>query len=242
MKSPEDYLRLLKINIKENSVIAVVGGGGKTSLIFRLTEELVSEGKRVIVTTTTHMAYEPERPFARNGEETSVKRNLEEYGYTIAADWQEGAGKVGSLPESRLKELKAYCDVMLIEADGAKQLPLKVPEAWEPVIPAMADLVISVIGLDCLGKPICQTAHRMERTSEFLQKKLDAPVTPEDVVKIASSICGLFKNVEDRVYRVYLNKLDTLPNSSPAEEIVEELFKKNTVAAYGSLREEEGSE
>ena len=47
--------------------IAVVGGGGKTSLIFRLCEEMVSTGKKVIVTTTTHMAYEPERPFAEEG-------------------------------------------------------------------------------------------------------------------------------------------------------------------------------
>ena len=31
--------------------IAVVGGGGKTSLIFRLCEEMVSTGKKVIVTT-----------------------------------------------------------------------------------------------------------------------------------------------------------------------------------------------
>ena len=29
--------------------IAVVGGGGKTSLIFRLCEEMVSTGKKVIV-------------------------------------------------------------------------------------------------------------------------------------------------------------------------------------------------
>ena len=60
----DSLLDALKINPEKYRVIAVVGGGGKTSLIFRLCEEMVSTGKKVIVTTTTHMAYEPERPFA----------------------------------------------------------------------------------------------------------------------------------------------------------------------------------
>jgi probable selenium-dependent hydroxylase accessory protein YqeC len=240
MKGCESYLELLKLNVEETPVIAVVGGGGKTSLIFRLTEELTPKGKRVIITTTTHMAYEPDRPFANGGDKVLVEKNLRQFGYTVAAEWTQGAVKVGSLPEKQLRELKDCCDVFLIEADGSKQLPLKVPENWEPVIPSIADLVISVVGLDCLGKPIRQTAHRMERTSEFLKKSLDAPVTPEDVVKIASSICGLFKNVEDRVYRVYLNKADILPDSEPAEEILKGLTEQHTVAAYGSLKEQEG--
>lgn len=104
--------------------------------------------------------------------------------------------------------------------------------------PRCADIVISVIGLDCLGQPISQSAYRMERTSEFLRKSLEAPITEEDIVKIATSICGLFKDVEERVYRVYLNKSDILREKEPAEHIVEELERKHTVAAYGSLLEE----
>ena len=140
--------------------------------------------------------------------------------------------------KEKLEELRELCDVMLVEADGAKHHPVKVPEKWEPVIPRCADIVISVIGLDCLGQPISQSAYRMERTSEFLRKSLEAPITEEDIVKIATSICGLFKDVEERVYRVYLNKSDILREKEPAEHIVEELERKNTVAAYGSLLEE----
>lgn len=237
MDHRENYLDLLKINIEETPAIAVVGGGGKTSLIFRLTEELVSEGKRVIITTTTHMAYEKERPVNAGLDEREILSNLDRYGYTIAAKWNEGDEKISSLSENELVRLKALCDVLLIEADGAKGLPIKVPEKWEPVIPNIADLVISVIGLDCLGKPIRQTAHRMERTARFLEKSLDAPMTEADVIRIATSICGLFKNVEDRVYRVYLNKVDVLSDREPVREIITALKGKNQVAAYGSLIE-----
>ena len=66
-------LEALAINAEKISTIAVVGGGGKTSLIYRLTDELIDKGKRVIITTTTHMAGESELPFARGGDAVRVK-------------------------------------------------------------------------------------------------------------------------------------------------------------------------
>lgn len=238
MRHPEYFLDLLELDIEKYPVIAVVGGGGKTSLIYRLTRELISMGKKVIIATTTHMAYDPERPFARDGKTEEVKEKLEESGYVMAAGLDEAQDKITALPEEQLISLMNLCDVMLIEADGSRQKPLKVPAEWEPVIPSFADLVISVVGLDCLGKPICETTHRMERTSEFLKKSIHAPVTEDDIVKIAGSIHGLFKDVAGRVYRVYLNKADVLENPASASKIVEELEEEGTVAAFGSLKEE----
>ena len=71
--------------------------------------------------------------------------------FMIAAEYEEDTGKYASLTDEKLEELRELCDVMLVEADGAKHHPVKVPEKWEPVIPRCADIVISVIGLDCLG-------------------------------------------------------------------------------------------
>ena len=184
MKHQIDFLELLQIDYEKYPVIAVVGGGGKTSLIYRLTDELIDKGKRVIITTTTHMAGESELPFARGGDAVRVKELLDKERYVIAAEYEEDTGKYASLTEEKLEELRELCDVMLVEADGAKHHPVKVPEKWEPVIPRCADIVISVIGLDCLGQPISQSAYRMERTSEFLRKSLEAPITEEDIVKI----------------------------------------------------------
>ena len=164
---------------------------------------------------------------------------LKEHGFAAVADIEETSGKMCAIEEAALKKLVPFCDVMLIEADGAKRKPLKVPADWEPAIPDFADVVVSVIGLDCLGKPICETAHRAEYTSSFLEKNLEAPVTAEDIEKIATSVHGLYKNVDHKVYRVYLNKADILPDSSPAEHIVEDMAKQGTIAAYGSLREAE---
>ena len=135
MKHQVDFLELLQIDYEKYPVIAVVGGGGKTSLIYRLTDELIDKGKRVIITTTTHMAGESELPFARGGDAVRVKELLEKERYVIAAEYEEDTGKYASLAEEKLEELRELCDVMLVEADGARHHPVKVPEKWEPVIP-----------------------------------------------------------------------------------------------------------
>ena len=88
MKHQVDFLELLQIDYEKYPVIAVVGGGGKTSLIYRLTDELIDKGKRVIITTTTHMAGESELPFARGGDAVRVKELLDKERYVIAAEYE----------------------------------------------------------------------------------------------------------------------------------------------------------
>ena len=237
MKRNGYFLDLLKIDIEKHPVIAVVGGGGKTSLIYRLNEELQAMGRKVIISTTTHMAYDPMLPLIKSAELENVPQTLEKYGFAAVADIEENSGKMCSIEEKELKKMVPFCDVMLIEADGAKHKPLKVPADLVPVITEFAYLVVSVIGLDCLGKPICETAHRASYTSAFLEKNLDAPITAEDIEKIATSVHGLYKNVDHKVYRVYLNKADVLPDQETAENIVEDLANQGMVAAYGSLKE-----
>ena len=110
MKHQIDFLELLQIDYEKYPVIAVVGGGGKTSLIYRLTDELIDKGKRVIITTTTHMAGESELPFARGGDAVRVKELLDKERYVIAAEYEEDTGKYASLTEEKLEELRELCD------------------------------------------------------------------------------------------------------------------------------------
>lgn len=238
-KEKQSFLKLLGIDAEKYSKIAVVGGGGKTSLLYRLTDELLSQKKKVILTTTTHMAYEPERPFALDGEPEKIKDLLEKEGYVIAAAYKPETEKFASLSRERLASLLEYDAVVLVEADGAKKKPIKVPEAWEPVIPSFAELVIGVAGLDCLYRPIKEVSHRAEQMSRFLGKSPEEEILPEDVRRIASSCEGLRKGCGKKAYRVYLNKADTLTETAIAKEITESLKKLNIEAAYGSLKEAE---
>ena len=235
MKQMASLLMALEIEVQNTPVIAAVGGGGKTSLLFRMAEELIASGRKVIVTTTTHMAFEPERPFAEDGDQAKISEDLAKYGYTVAATLDRDKGKIGSLPEEKLNALRKQADVLLIEADGAKRLPLKIPGEWEPVIPAFTDLVIGVVGMDAVGQPIDRICHRPELVASFLGKTKDETITAEDVVRIATSAKGLKKEVSGRQYRVFLNKTDLPGKQESAAYISEQLERQQIPNARGSL-------
>ena len=216
-------------------IIAVVGSGGKTSLIWRLTEELVQAGKKVAVTTTTHMAIEKERPFALDGE--GAEALIFKHGYVLVASIDIQKKKLSSLPYEKLKKLSELCDVLLIEADGARKKPFKIPMEWEPVIPDFTDLVIAVCGLDSLGKSIKEAAYCPRETALFLGKKETDIICPQDMIKAVSSRDGLLKGVGEREYRVYLNKMDTVKERKTLNKIRRELSDMGVQVFCGSLRE-----
>ena len=236
MRRTDSILKALDIDTDRYPVLSVVGGGGKTSLIFRMMEELTAVGKKVLITTTTHMAYEPDRPFAEGGDIISIKQNLEEHGYTITAALDREKCKISALSEEKLKEIKTLADVMLIEADGAKRCPLKVPASWEPVIWKQTDLVIAVVGMDAAGKPIREVCHRPECVADFIGKETEEKLTEEDIVKIVLSTEALRKCVDGRKYRVLLNKADIQGKSQAAESIADRLEEQGIHAAWGSLK------
>ena len=115
----------MKKNEKALTVV-FTGGGGKTSLILGLAEIFSGQGKHVIVTTTTHMAWEPERPFAEAEDIPGACRLIEQYGYVIAAHHKAGQPKISGPEKEILEKLPGFCDLLLVEADGSRRRPLKV--------------------------------------------------------------------------------------------------------------------
>ncbi len=235
MRSDVSSRFLSGLSIKpRHRTIAVVGSGGKTSLIWRLAEELVQTGQKVAVTTTTHMAIEKERPFALNGEGAAAL--ILKHGYVLVASIDRQKKKLCALPCEKLKELSGICDVLLIEADGARKKPFKIPMEWEPVIPDFTDLVIAVSGLDSLGNPIKEAAYCPQETALFLGKKETDIISYEDMIKAVTSRKGLLKGVGEREYRVYLNKTDTVKEEEMLDKLREELFDMGIQFFCGSLR------
>ena len=140
----------------ERGVTAIIGAGGKTTLLLALARELRREGT-VIVCTTTHIL-PPPLPLVTQPEE--IAPSLQKYG-VICAALPAGHGKLTApaLPVSGLAEL---ADFVLVEADGAHGLPFKAHAAYEPVIPPGAQQTVLVAGLSAIGMPIRQTVHRPE--------------------------------------------------------------------------------
>lgn len=217
-------------------LVALVGGGGKTTSIYALAREARLAGQTVIVTTSTHMMPHPGIFLTASTQAANLQTLLEQYGIVTVGDLTREDKMSGA---GDLAACKAEADIVLVEADGARLRPLKVPADHEPVIPPEADAVIAVCGMDCLGKAIGAVCHRPERVAELLDKPIEALVTPADAAKILLSDRGSRKNVADKPYRVILNKADSPARQAGAAEIAALLGQAGVSSAMTEYAEEE---
>ena len=107
-----------------------------------------------------------------------------------------------------MERLLNLADVILIEADGAKKKPVKVPGEWEPVIIPQTGLVIACAGLSALGGTFADTCFRFREYGRWLMRKDEDLITPEDLALILMDERGSHKEVQGRYYRVVLNQAD----------------------------------
>ena len=137
---------------------AFVGAGGKTTLIHRQAELFRAEGKRVFVTTSTHMFTESDTVLSDDA--NTIIAELNRTGYVMACI-PEGE-KIRSLSPETYEQVCAQADVVLVEADGARRLPHKAHAAHEPVVPTESSQTIQVVGASGFGGRVGKVVHRPE--------------------------------------------------------------------------------
>ena len=163
-------------------IMAFVGSGGKTTLLKKRAEDFRKEGKSVLVTTTTHMFTEPDTLLTDDPEE--IIRKLEAEGYVMAGI--PVGDKIKALSPETFSAVCDRADVVLVEADGSKRLPLKFPNSTEPVIPENTDEIIVVCGLYAIGQKAKDVCHRLELVKACLQIEEDTVITAEHVQKLVT--------------------------------------------------------
>lgn len=161
-------------------IYGIVGAGGKTGLVKEMAARFRQEGKSVFVTTTTHMFIEEDTLLTEDA--ARIIDALRKNGYVFAGI-PEGP-KIKALPASVYAAVCEAADVVLVEADGSKHLPLKYPSAAEPVIPDNADEIMVVCGLQGLGKPAKEVCHRLELVKQHLHITDDTLITPDHVYRL----------------------------------------------------------
>ena len=186
---------LLKIR---PGITAVIGGGGKTTLLRTLGEELARAGASVLLCTTTKIYPFQGVLFARTMEELDEMRKKSSFlctGLPIP-----GTEKI-TAPEAAFSELVDRFDYILVEADGSAQLPLKAHEAHEPVVPPEANQIILVLGASGVDRPIREAAHRPELYAQRAGVTVEDSATPERIAKVINS--------ESLHTRVLINQAET---------------------------------
>lgn len=164
-------------------VTSVIGSGGKTSLLAALALELTGT---VLLTTTTHILPFADVPLVTSADADDVSAALAESRVVCVGSQAEKNGKL-VVPSLGIDALATLADYVLVEADGARRLPLKAHATWEPVIPASSNRTIVVFGASGLGHPVSEKVHRPEIFCELVGCTPEDPATPELVARAANA-------------------------------------------------------
>ena len=212
----------LSLDFGKKHCICAVGGGGKTTLIESLALELVKRHKKVICLTTTKIR----RPdYGTVIEEESMELVESANGIvTVALPWKDG--KMTGVTKEFQQQLIERYSIVLIEADGSKGLPTKIPNDTEPVIPKETTLVVGIQGIDAFDEPIYKVCHRKELACNLLQKKEEEKITLSDMAKIYLSDQGLQKGIGQARFVPIIQKVDTTKRMEVAKEL-SDLLKRH---------------
>ncbi len=236
--------------VKPGEVVALVGGGGKSTAMFRLAREVTETGGCVITTTTTHIfgaqaARAPARVLAAEATRDRVAAALAAHRHVLVVGPTDPAtNRAGGVS---LELFSALCSwfsdaCILNEADGSRTRPFKAPAAHEPVIPPETTLVIPVVGADVFGKPLDDDhVHRPELVAALGGAPLGASITPEIVARVMAHPEGGRKGVPPGARVVVLiNKVESLPDRTPARETAERLLREPAIHSVllASLRDD----
>ena len=179
---------------------AIVGAGGKTSLIKKMANEYREQGRKVFVTTSTHMFVENDTLVSEDVD--VILQELESKGYVMAGS--SCGEKIKALPLEVYEEVCKYADEVLVEADGSKHLPLKFPNDTEPVIYDNVEEIIVVCGLHGLGKLAKEAVHRVELASR------QVGIQPDDVIRATHIQELIRKGYLGPLKEKYQNKIVTV--------------------------------
>jgi molybdenum cofactor cytidylyltransferase len=163
-------------------VIAIVGGGGKSSTAFRIARDLAADGWRAVVTHTARiaafqLAWSPAvievPPDASHLPLAEIGAALDAHGACLLTG-PPVADRRAPLAPHLVDQLAAaapglHLHAISIEADGSKMRPAKAPAEHEPVLPQSTTLLAPMLGLDAVGAPISERVfHRAELVAALL--------------------------------------------------------------------------
>jgi len=168
-----------ELGLEGPDFVALVGGGGKTTLLQQLSSAGRQRGKYVVTGTTTKMY-------------RSQTVDLPNF---LSARTQEDK-VVGLAPEQMDEEfVRRRPDLMIVEADGSRSKVVKAPAGHEPPVPSLSTHVLALIGADGINRVIEDVAHRPMRVAALCGCGPYGRLTPERAAMLMTSENGGRRNV-----------------------------------------------
>lgn len=207
----------------DEDVLYVIGGGGKTTLLRALARQAGVRGERMVLATSTKVLMREfdDMPVLvwSDDEEASLAKleTMSRQGpvFVCGGVWCEKKKYLGLAPE-RLEALRQALAArtrervrLVVEADGARNRPLKVPFDHEPVLGPSGRVAV-VAGAELLGETVFyDSVYNFEGMIRLLSRDGPFVLTPQDLARLVVDPAGYAKGIDDATrLRVVLNKAE----------------------------------
>ncbi|MGO1581181.1 MAG: selenium cofactor biosynthesis protein YqeC [Peptoniphilaceae bacterium] len=223
-------------NIGKNDIISITGSGGKTSLMMSLAKNLRSYG-RVLITTSTKIkipnSEEVDKIYTSFKDYIPINRdNI----IVCLGEKIERTHKLSSISEENLLKIKDDFDYILIEADGCRNLPIKMWKEEEPVIYSITTKNIGIFSIKVLDKKV--DSSFIYNYKKFVEKINRDIIDKEVYLKLIQGEKYIFKNFNKEKY-IFINQSDSEIEKSEAKNLIiylGENLDKDIKLSYGSLK------
>ncbi|MBK5200503.1 MAG: putative selenium-dependent hydroxylase accessory protein YqeC [Spirochaetaceae bacterium] len=216
----------------KNNVIAITGGGGKTTTMIALGEFYKTKGYSVLLSTTTKVQSPRFFDFKVDYiffEECDFFMHEPVKGESVVFVEQHIMNPKKSLaPRDEILPLisKKY-DVTILEADGARCLPLKKHRACDPVIPKNVTSVIAIAGMSSFNHSAANFCMGEDDMSLVVDKNY--------LQLLIDSSEGLLKRIESYHKSIILFNQSDLINTKDIEILKN--IKSSSPIILGSIKE-----
>ena len=235
------------LRIEEYPQMAFVGGGGKSSTLFRLARDYA---RPALLSTSTHLGKEQSELADRHlvlevGEPLEELEISQPSGSLLITGPLQPDGRwtsPGNLTLVKLSDLAREAELpFLVEADGSRGLPLKAPAEHEPAIPDFVDQVVVVAGLSGLGESLSAArVHRPEIFAELAEMQIGDTVEMGHVERVLSGARGGLKNIPPRSRKVALfNQAEMAAEISQIKKASLGLLKHFDAVLAGAMHNKE---
>lgn len=217
------------LDIKVGSTVAIVGAGGKSTLMYTLAEEFRKDYKCLVTTTTkVYVPNKEKYDFMAVGAEefNEIKKNSNN-GIYVYGNLINKEDKLMGVTPKELDYNVYNFQYVFIEADGSKRKPIKGWKDTEPVICNATTHTIGIISIESIGKEINEdNVHRVKEFLSITNTAENNIISEDNIVSMIFNPKGLFKNSRgERI--LFINKVESKQQWLVAEQLIHNIEKKN---------------
>ncbi len=180
------------LGLGDHELVSLVGGGGKTTVLFALGTQLFGT---VVLTTTTKMGRDRtggHEPLLAPSDETLLGGLADR---RVALAWRAVSDhKALGVQPQVCDRWFGLADHVVVEADGSRRMPFKAPLDYEPVVPSQTTTLVACVGAAALGVVISEQCQRPERVAAVAGCSAEDRLTPQRLAAVLVSDQGSRKD------------------------------------------------